>query len=72
MTCEKIGIDITTGIAIAANKLAEAKTAPGSDRHVSAMQELLDRLHKPGALDVLTGVVKNGQTKMTAGLPVDK
>lgn len=53
MSCEN-QIDVTISIVVAANRLVEARKAdPGSEGHVSAMADLLDRLHEPGALDAL-------------------
>ncbi len=53
MSCED-DMEIKTRLVVAANKLDEARKAnPGSEDHVSAMADLLDRLHEPGALDAL-------------------
>lgn len=59
MTCEKKELDVTTAVATAANRLDEAgKTGPGSARHVAAMKEFLECLHRPGALEALPTVVR--------------
>ena len=61
-TESKLGV--LTSVTIAANRLVEEKKVDlGSKDHISAMTDLLNRLHQPGALDALTKIMPNGNHK---------